>query len=224
MATKVDCNVEGVYMNLRYRVLNIGEDRYILDMGGSSFWRILIPFMYWLLPVNVYKVNDDELIDEIVSPYIPQKSAVGLGLLGGIVALGLGGFLYPLVYYLDVEITPITSSVIIGAIVLLVTSFYLYANIRCGKKLEQDIQLAHYPKEKLRIRPESKKYCMNILYFYFLFVSLTVLFLGVTIQTPNGFMFFAGGLVLFLALGVSIVTIRVGKTTVRFKENIKREE
>lgn len=220
----MNCKVEGLYMNVRYRLLTIGKETYILDMGGSSFWRILFPFMYWLLPVNVYKVNDDELIDEIVSPYIPQKSAVGLGLLGGIVALGLGSSLYPLVYYLDVEITPIISSVIIGAIVLLITSFYFYANIRCGRKLEQDIQLAHYPKEKLRIRPESKKYCRNILYFYFLFVSLTVLFLGVTIQKPNGFMFFAGGLVLFLALGVSIVTIRVGKTTVKFKGKVKRKE
>lgn len=224
VATKMDCDVEGAYMNLRYRILNIGEERYILDMGGSSFWRILFPFLYWLLPVNVYKVNDDELIDKIVSPYIQQKSGIGLGLLGGIIALGLGGLLYPLVNFLDVEITPVTSSIIISIIVLLVISFYFYSNIRCGRKLQQDIQLDHYPKEKLRIRPESKKYCINLLYFYLLFMGLTVLFLGGSIQMPNGFMFFAGGLVLFLALGVSIVTIRVGKTTVRFKGNTKREE
>lgn len=220
----MDCDVEGAYMNLRYRILNIGEERYILDMGGSSFWRVLVPIFYWLLPLNVYKVNDDELIDEIVSPYIQQKSVVGLGSLGGIVAIGLGGLLYPLVYLLDIEITPVTSSVIIGVVVLLVISFYFYANIRCGRKLRQDIQLDHYPKEKLRIRPESKEYCIDILCFYLLLMGLTVLFLGGSIQTPNGFMFFAGGLVLFLAFGVSIVTIRVGKTTVRFKGHANREE
>jgi len=28
------CKVQGVYRNIRYRVLSFGEERYILDMGG----------------------------------------------------------------------------------------------------------------------------------------------------------------------------------------------
>ena len=216
---EMDCNVEGAYMNLRYRILNIGKERYILEMGGSSFWRIFFPLLYWLIPVNVYKINDDELIEEIVSPYIKQKSVGLQGVLGGVVALGLGNLLYPLVEYLDLKITPLTSSIIIVVIFLLAVAFFFYSNILCGRKLRQDIDLGQYPKEKLWIRPQTKGYFVFILYFYLLLIGLTVLFLGGSIQMPNGFMFFAGSLVLFLALGVSIVTIKVGDTTVRFKRN-----
>lgn len=214
----MDCNVEGLYMNVRYRLLTIGKETYILDIGGSSFWRILFPFFYWMLPVNVYKVDDEELLEKLVSPYIEQKSVAWQGLLGGIIALGLGGLLYPLVTLVDLEISPLMSIVIIGVNLLLVISFYFYANILCGRKLRQDIHLEQLPKQKLWIRPQSKQNVFHILYPYILFVGLAVLFLGGSIQMPNGFMFFAGALVLFIALGVGITTIRVGDTTVRFKD------
>lgn len=121
---EMNCNVEGVYMNLRYRILNIGEERYILDMGGSSFWRILFPLLYWIIPVNVYKVDDNELLEKIVTPYIEQKGIGWQLALGSFVPLGLGNLLYPLVEYFNMEITPLTSIIIIAIIFFLLIDFF----------------------------------------------------------------------------------------------------
>jgi len=54
-------------MNPRYRILEINDERYILDMG-KSFWKVIFPFSYWILPNTAYKVNDYEIIEKIQAP------------------------------------------------------------------------------------------------------------------------------------------------------------
>ena len=84
--------VQGVYKNLRYRILIIEEERYILDMG-RSFWKILFPFFYWMLPNTAYKVNDHELIEKIKTPEVKQKTTAWDGLLAGGVGVVLANLL-----------------------------------------------------------------------------------------------------------------------------------
>lgn len=214
----MECKIEGVYMNPRYKILNIGQDTYILDIGGSSLWRIIFPLFYWILPVNVYKVNDEKLINKVLAPYVKKKRVGWQGFFGGIVALGLGNLIYPSIEYLNISITPLTSITILLVIFLLIIGLFYYSNILCGRKLRQHIHLEKHRKEKLWIRPNSKGYCIDILVFYFLMVTFTVFSIGASLQTPNGFLFVGYTVFLFISLAIGIITIKVGDTTVRFKD------
>lgn len=214
----MNCNIQGVYMNLRYRVLTINDEHYILDIGGRSFWKIIFPFFHWILPTTVYKVNDHELIEKIVSPDIKQKSVGWQSVLGGVLALGLSRLLQPFVDYLDIKSTPFINSIIVSIVILLVLSFFLYVNMRSGKKLNESIHLDRYPKVKLWIRPHSTKYFFHMFFAYFFSLALTVLFLAGFIQLPNGLILFAGTLLLFILFAINFIIIKVGDTTVRFKE------
>lgn len=211
------CTIEGVYMNIRYKVLNIGMDTYILDIGGSSLWRTIFPLLYWILPVNVYKVNDEKLINKVLAPYVKKKRVGWQGFFGGIVALGLGNLIYPSIKYLNISITPLTSITILLVIFLLIIGLFYYSNILCGRKLRQHIHLEKHRKEKLWIRPNSKGYCIDVLVFYFLMVACAAISLNGSINAPNSFLFFAYAVFLFIALSIGIMTIQVGNTTVRFK-------
>src|SRR5699024_7721292 len=196
-----------------------GKEKYILDIGGSSFWKVFFPFLFWIFPLKVYKVNDENLIKEIVAPTVEQKGVGWQTAFVAAISLGGGSLLYPYVKYMDMKISPLISAILILIIFLIIVSFFLYVNIIYGNKLKQHLNLKQYPKKRLWIRPDSKQHFLFILYSYLLLVGLTVLFLGGSIQQPNGFMFFAGSIVLFMAIGLSLITIKVGDTTIKFKED-----
>src|SRR5699024_1105647 len=100
------CNVELVYKNLRFKVLTIGKEKYILDLGGSSFWKILFPFFLWYFPLDAYKVTYEKLMKKIVVPDVERERASGeKGYLAGI-ALVAGGLIYSYIHYLDMKTTP----------------------------------------------------------------------------------------------------------------------
>lgn len=51
-------------MNLRYRIITTDNKLYILDMG-KSFWKILFPFLFWIFPSAIYKVNNVEVVEKL---------------------------------------------------------------------------------------------------------------------------------------------------------------
>ncbi len=142
------CKVKEFYLNIRYRALDINNERYILDMGGSSLWRLFFPFLYWMLPLRAYHVEDDQVINELTTPHQGKTSIGFYGLFGGGVSFILGNSLYPLVQYLDVEITSVTSALIMFVIFMLIAVFYIYINTLLGKKLHKAIDLTKLPEKK----------------------------------------------------------------------------
>ncbi len=217
------CSIESLHMNVRYRVLHIGNESFILDMGGSSLWKVIFPLLYWMFPLDVYKVDDDEVIDKIVSPSTEQQG-VGLpALFGAAISLTLGNLIYPFVDLLDIEITSMTSAIITILIFLLILAFFFYSNKLLGRKLQQHINLEEFPKEKLLVRPVSKKYFIQLFLYYLFAIAACVVVIAAVIQIPNGFMFFAASIIFFMTLGISFVTVRPGETTVRFKNSTVTE-
>lgn len=218
------CKIEGVYRNPRYKILDIGRDTYILDVGGTSLWRVIFPLLYWMLPVNVYKINDEKVINKIIYRNEDQKGVGWLGFLGGIVALGLGRLMYSFLEYLYVDTEPLIGIIIILVMSLFVCGFMFYLNVSCGKKLGEHIDLEELRKEKLWVRPNSKDYCLHVLFSYLLMVGITAVCINGSINYPNSFVFFAYALFLFITLSIGIMTIRIGDTTVQFKEDLAKKD
>lgn len=212
------CNVEEFHMNVRYRVLNINNERYILDMGGSSLWRLIFPFFYWMFPLRAYHVDQDEVIDKLTFPHKEQGGTAVYALFGGVISLMLGNLIYPIVENMNVEITSMTSALIISVIFILILAFYVYANRLLGRKLHRHINVEKLPKKKIWVRPKSKTFIIQLLLFYLFALAMCVGFIAGAIELPNGFMFFASSIALLLTLTVGFATVRSGETTVQFTE------
>ncbi|WP_307786885.1 DUF443 family protein [Pseudogracilibacillus auburnensis] len=215
------CKVQGVYMNPRYRALSIGEEKYILDMG-KSFWKILFPFSFWILPNTAYKVNDHEIIKKMIAPEVKPKTTAGNGLLAGGIGIVLANLLQPLVNYFDVESTPLVNAIIVGIVFFITLSVFYYINIRSKKKLTYVIDLHQYSMRRLWIRPQSYKHFFFILFTYLFLIVFIVITWGGFIQiAANTVILLIGMMILSFLLFISILTVGVGDTTVRFKDDKK---
>lgn len=207
-------------MNPRYRVLTIREEKYILDMGGWSFWKILLPFFYWILPNTAYQVKDHDLIKKITVPEAsPQKTGMN-GLLAGGIGVVLANLLQPLVNLFDVEGTTFVNAIIVGAVFIITLSVFFYININSNKKLAHIIDLHQYKKQRLWIWPQSPKHIFHIIIIYLTFTVLTIFALGGFILiAANVVILLIGMMFLSFLLLFSILTVRDGNTTVRFKKD-----
>jgi len=207
-------------MNPRYRMLTIREEKYIMDMGGWSFWKMLFPFFYWILPNTAYQVKDHDLIKKITVPEAPPQKTGMNGLLAGGLGVVLANLLQPLVNLFDVEGTTFVNAIIVGAVFIITLSVFFYININSNKKLAHTIDLHQYKKHRLWIRPQSPKHIFHIIITYLSFTILTIFALGGFILiAANVVILLIGMMFLSFLLLFSILTVRDGNTTVRFKKD-----
>lgn len=71
----MNCEVQRLEDNIRYRILIINEEQYVLDME-QSFWKIIFPFLFWMLPSTVYKVEDPFILEQLKKPNKEKNQAV----------------------------------------------------------------------------------------------------------------------------------------------------
>lgn len=133
----MECKVFGVYKNLRYRILVVNNETYILDLG-HSIWKILFPFLFWVFRNPVYKV-DQETADKVKTPEINQKESESSGLMwiGSGIAVLLANLIRPFMNYFDIESSPIINSIIVTILIIFLLSFRFYVNYLNKKTLEK---------------------------------------------------------------------------------------
>jgi len=71
MVNSMKCEVQKA-MNIRFRILKIEGNTYILDMSQSK-WNIVFPFLTWILPHTIYKVDGEEISKKLKVPSGSQK-------------------------------------------------------------------------------------------------------------------------------------------------------
>src|SRR5690625_7706611 len=85
-------------MRLRYKVLTINQDNYIID-SDKPLWVLLFPFFYWLIPHTVYKIEDEEALQQIKSPKAKQsKHSYGRIFVAGGISVVSANLLNPLIF------------------------------------------------------------------------------------------------------------------------------
>lgn len=213
------CTVQGAYMNPRYRILTIGEEIYILDMG-KSFWKVLFPFTFWIFTNVVYKVNNHGIIEKIAVPEVKKKKIAWNGLLAGSIGAIIANLLQPLVNFLDIESTPLISSIIVAIVFLITLSVFYYINFRSKTMMEQVVDLDQLVMKRLWIRPQSYKHFFFIFFAYLLFIMATIVSWGGFIQVAaNPVILLIGMIFLFFTLFINLLTVGVGSTTVKCRND-----
>ncbi|WP_269409911.1 DUF443 family protein [Lentibacillus daqui] len=210
------CKVQGAYKNIRYRILTINGEDYIMDMG-RSLWKIIFPFFYWMLPNPVYKVNEPNIVGKLKSPEVNQKDTGNSGPISAGIGIFIATMLRPLGDILALPDNTLVNSVILSLLVISVIVMIVTINYRCKKKLQKVVGLEQLPKSKLWIRPQSFKHFSQILFTYLIAMVSTLALCYLSIVASNVItLLFTIGSLGFLYI-VHVLTAGVGQNTVKFK-------
>src|SRR5690625_7358237 len=92
-------------MRLRYKILTINQDHYIID-SDKPLWVLLFPFFYWLIPHTVYKIEDEEVLQQIKAPEVElPKRRYGRKSIAGRISVVGANLLTSLRYYFTIPVT-----------------------------------------------------------------------------------------------------------------------
>lgn len=219
----MNCEVRRVPKNLRYRMLTIDGEKYVLDMG-PSLWKLLFPFFFWIFPNPVYKVEDPEIAEQLTAPKVRQKAKFPqLSLIGGI-SLLLGNLLSPLADYFDIPSPTLVNSIIVTIIVILVFILIFLISKGFKKYLYQVTDLDQLSKGRLWIRPLSFKSFFLVLWGYILFWGFAIMGIVAYIEYGNVTILLISTVFLFIApVMPSLATIIEGHTKVKFRGGKKKK-
>ncbi|UUI05221.1 DUF443 domain-containing protein [Oceanobacillus jeddahense] len=130
----MNCEVQHVAGNIRYRILIINGEQYILDME-RSFWKIIFPFLFWIFPTPVFKVEDHTIVEQLRGIKKEKVNSGQVILLGGI-GFVLGQFLTPLMDYFEIKLTSLIYIILLVFALILVSLLYFSINYKRKKKTE----------------------------------------------------------------------------------------
>nr|WP_269409914.1 DUF443 family protein [Lentibacillus daqui] len=212
----MNCKVQGAFKNLRYRILTIDGEGYILDTG-SSFWKIVFPLFFWMFPNAVFKVDDPNITEKLKSPEVNQTKTGHSSILGAGVGIFLATLLKSLADYFALPDTPLINSVILGILVLIVLVLFAFLNHKLKKKLYRTVNLEELSIDKLWIRPKSFKHFLQGLLTYLFVLLLNTVFFYLSIAYPDVVTLFFTMVILFALLYTNIFITPVGITPVKFK-------
>lgn len=143
----MNCEVQHLDKNMRYRILIINGEHYILDME-RSFWKIIFPFLFWMLPSTVFKVDDPDIVKQLKTE-VKEKSAGSLAVSLGGIAYAIGILLAPLMGYFNIISTSLVNIIVLIFVLFMVAFLYFSINRKRKEKLENVIKLETLSKHVL---------------------------------------------------------------------------
>jgi len=201
--------------NERYRILMINGETYIMDLE-RSFWKIIFPFFFWLLPNFVFKVEDQALVEQLQTEKMERVGVSGRASIIGIAYAG-GVFLSPLMNYFNVPMSPLVNIALLILALILVGLLYFNFSHNRKKKLYDVVELEALPRNKLRIRPSSIKQVIDVLFSYMFLLAICVFFFLGYIETRNIMLLIITSGLLLGFLMINRKAIKEGTATVKFK-------
>jgi len=209
------CTVRRMDRNVRYRVLTIMGEKYILDMGGVSLWKLLFPFFYWILPNRIYKLESNELAEKLTAPTIQRKtrsSQVLWPLLASIFATSLS----PLVNYFEISLPTHVNVLIVSIIIFLMMLLIGLLSQMFKEKVYQIVDLGQLTKGWLWIFPVQIKAVLLLIFMYVGCLGLGVLAVLSYIEDGNWFILLCSIPLLFVGVVLpGLLTIVEGDTRVK---------
>lgn len=211
----MNCEVQDLYNNKRYKILIVDDQQYILDME-QSFWKVIFPFLFWMFPCKVFKVEEQAIVNQLRESK-REKTKSSILTLGGF-AYFIGILLAPLMDYFNISITFTVSLILLIMLLILVATLYLFISHKHKKQLYDVVELETLEIEKLWVRPNSVKHVFKLVLSYIFLLVFVLLGFGLHFETGNIMMLLLGVGLWFVLLSAIRVTVQKGYTIVRFKD------
>ncbi|ENH96038.1 hypothetical protein J416_12964 [Gracilibacillus halophilus YIM-C55.5] len=210
------CEVQRVYKNPRFKILKIDEESYILDMG-RSVWKTIFPFLSWLVPYTIYKVDEDEINEKVKHIERDKSKDQGLATLGTGVGIFLATLLRPLSSYFEIQSTMLVNGIIATLMLLIVVLIRIYIGNKYKKKFFEKVTSNLLLKKQIFIKPVTVKHFIKSIFVYcfilLFFIATFVLF----ITDGNMMLLIIATFFFFTLTVVNAMTILDGQIPVRFK-------
>ncbi|WP_160806725.1 DUF443 family protein [Virgibacillus salexigens] len=212
--------IQYLYKNIRYKLVTIHGEDYIIDVD-HPVGSILFPFLHWMLPQTVYKVNDENIVEKIKIPNLQQKKTSYLSIFGVGVSLLIANLIGPMMDYFNIEMSSLISSLIVSFTFLLVFAFRMYLSKLNKKKLDEVIKLNQMDTCKLWIRPKNIKNLLVCIFYYLFFLIFEFIGIGLFITYGNTMVLLFFTILTCFLLIANLITMQLGNTTVKFKNDKK---
>lgn len=150
----MDGAVEFLIKNRQYRIVYMDGEHYILDVE-SSVWPIFIPFLFWIMPQKMYKI-DTETVEKLKIPP-DQKNKMG-----SLILIGIGGsavlsqILKPILDF------TIGTAMLVNALLLIITGaiiifLRLYTRQYLRNRLRKTVDTDKLESVTIKVRPKYIK-------------------------------------------------------------------
>lgn len=209
------CTVNRMDKNLRYRILTIKGNKYIMDMGGESIWKLLFPIFYWLLPNRVYKLETQVMAERLTAPTVEEKtgtSQIIWPLLASILATSLS----PLANYFEITLSTSVNILIVSTIVVLMFILIGLLSRKFKEKVYQNVDLSQLTKGWLWVFPVPLRAALISAFLYVGCMGLGVLAMISYIEDGNWLILLFSIPLLFVGMVLpGLLTVVEGKTLIK---------
>jgi uncharacterized membrane protein (TIGR01218 family) len=211
----VEARAQYIHKNVRYRILTINNENYIVNLG-RPFLVFLFPFIYWLYPQTVYKLNDELMFKKLKAPEI-KNSMFNLSILGAGISVLLANALGYVIQYFEFQTPNFVNIMLLLILFLAVFALRYRLSNKSRDNLNSFLQIAYLDSEKVWVRPQSMKHFGFVLIYFLLFLILVVACFAIFLVYKNFMFYIFSTMMLFLMLIANGLTIIPGKINVRFE-------
>lgn len=207
----MDSEVEFLMKNRQYRIIRMAGENFILDLE-KSIWLIFIPFLFWLMPQRMYKV-DVNIVEELKAPTSGANNS------GGIVMIGAGGaaILSPLIKPIlnfTIQSTVLVNLLLLIGSAAIIIFFRLYMRQSLRNRINKTIDIEKLDTVKVKIKPKYfKQYIFPI--FSYLFCGIFVIGSSLLFLETSNFIPLISFLVFLpflLIVNTAVIHPNLGKT------------
>ncbi|WP_102707839.1 DUF443 family protein [Terribacillus saccharophilus] len=202
--------------NLRYRILNINEDYYLIDTGSSP-WKALAPLLFWIFSNPGYKIDKETALRLLTNQQVkPFKNSI-YGVIGAGIAISFSGFLTSITDRLNINSSLPMNIIITIFMVILTVSTFLFILKRLKKNVEENINYTELPERKIKISLPKISHLITISIISLFFAAFSFAALVAFVQHSNLFILLLGLIMLLLFLFLGGIALDHGKYKIKFK-------
>ncbi|WP_088816364.1 MULTISPECIES: DUF443 family protein [Listeria] len=199
-------DIEGIYKNIRYRIIHSENEVYLLDLD-SPFLFFIFPFFSGLFTRKVH-IIDPQIASQLAIPdEVKRKQKENLKMPYKSILAVLIIFLIPIYrkisfqFHLPVGIEYITFAILCTLIILM----RILISKNAKKKLTEKVNLKSLDYKKIKIKPESFKYQFIVTIFYIFLMVMGCISLIAQIKSSDSEFFLVYIIALFFLSFLNVV-------------------
>lgn len=210
-------NTEVIFIlkNLRFLIIRMNNEYFILDKDKPYLLVLLFPFLYWIFPKRMIKISTETVKDlQTIASHQAKNGAVNM--IGVGLSLILANIIGPLLDYLNVELTTLTSIFIFSLITVVLILLRLIVSIRNKQALYKKINFGELMEYKtIWTMPKSFKSISLLIFGTFFCWAFIIVTFSAFMMHGNVFMIIGYIVFLFLLLYLNLMTVLPGLNTMR---------
>ncbi|MBC1358266.1 DUF443 family protein [Listeria booriae] len=211
-------DIEGIYKNIRYRIIHSGNEVYLLDLD-SPFLFFIFPFLSGIFTRKA-RIIDSQIASQLAVPEeVKEKQKANLKMPYKSILAVLIIFLIPIYrkiafqFHLSVGIEYLAFALLF----LLILLMRILISKNAKKKLQEKVSLESLGYKKIKVKPESFKYKFLITIFYCFLLTMVYISLLAQIKSSQSAFFLVFIIVIFFLSFLNVVsaTDSTGKSKIK---------